>query len=84
VSTKLNFDWFHAKIVNDILRIKLKRCLFKYPSSAASVIVTDGIPRPNRENDHARHRKKKIGDNFTICRITSHTLQRAFTANLSP
>jgi hypothetical protein len=38
-SSKLTFDW--SGLTNDQIRVNLKQCLFKYPSSACSSFVTD-------------------------------------------
>jgi hypothetical protein len=32
VSKLITFDWFHTRLSSDSLRVKLKMCLFKYPS----------------------------------------------------
>jgi hypothetical protein len=43
----LNFDWYYTSLSKDILHIKLKECLFKYPSSAVSDYVA-GIDFGNK------------------------------------
>ena len=66
VSKDVQFDWFYTRLSPDQLRIKLKECLFKYPSVSSSFHVPGELSRqilqhrllkknhemPSEENQH--------------------------------
>ena len=57
VSRKLDFDWHSTVLNNDALRVKLKECLFKYPTAAGCFFPDRKHPRISRTKVKARENK---------------------------
>jgi hypothetical protein len=82
---RVNFDWYYEKISNDGLRIKLKDCFFKYPSSAEYSSVPGRVIKRHHRNRLARLRREieeLINSKQSIKEPDTHGINKSFNSSL--
>ncbi len=63
---RVDFDWYFETISNDALRIKLKQCFFKYPSSAESLSSVPGRVINRHLNNRIARRRRESSITWTL------------------